>query len=72
MLNFVAFDGNFMGISPDYKVHINRRLLNEVDGPMLKHGLQEMHGRTLEVPRARANKPDPDRLAVKFSGFLAS
>jgi putative restriction endonuclease len=34
-----------MGIPPDYQVVINDELLDEIDGPMLKHGLQEMHGK---------------------------
>ena len=60
-----------MGISQDYIVHINDRLLAETDGPMLKHGLQEMHGQTLTVPRNKLSWPDPDRLRVRFATFAA-
>lgn len=64
-----AYDSNFLGIDPDYQVHINAELLLEKDGPMLKHGLQEMHGSKLEVPRQRAKRPSRDNLAERFEGF---
>ncbi|PFG29922.1 HNH endonuclease [Paramicrobacterium agarici] len=35
-MHHAAYDRNLMGISPDYVVHINGDLLQEVDGPMLK------------------------------------
>ena len=65
-----AYDSNFLGIDPDYQVHINADLLLEKDGPMLKHGLQEMHGSTLELPRVRAKRPSRDNLAERFDLFV--
>jgi putative restriction endonuclease len=64
-----AYDAQLLGISPDYRVHIDRDLLVEVDGPMLKHGLQAMHGKTLELPGRRSDWPDRDRLAARFERF---
>ena len=64
-----AYDSNFLGIDPDYQVHVNAELLREKDGPMLKHGLQEMHGSKLQVPRQRAKQPDRDNLAERFARF---
>lgn len=64
-----AYDSDFLGIDPDYRVHINSALLDERDGPMLKHGLQEMHGGTLTLPRARADRPDKENLAERFEQF---
>ncbi|HEX5332141.1 MAG TPA: HNH endonuclease, partial [Cellulomonas sp.] len=46
-----AYDANLMGITPDYAVRINKALLLEIDGPMLRHGLQEMHGRPIGIPQ---------------------
>lgn len=63
-IHHAAYDRLLLGITPDCEVRINRRLLDEVDGPMLRHGLQEMHGRTLTLPRQRADRPDRDRLDV--------
>ena len=70
-IHHAAYDRKFLGISPDYVVHINKPLLTEVDGPMLKHGIQEMHGRSLSLPAAKKDRPDPDRLAERFDVFMA-
>lgn len=69
-IHHAAFDSDLLGISPHYEIRIAHKLLDEVDGPMLRHGLQEMHGTTLTVPSRRADMPDRDRLAARFSRFL--
>lgn len=71
-LHHLAYDRLFLGITPDYTVEINRALLEEVDGPMLKHGLQEMHGRSLTRPSRRVDWPDRDRLAWRHQRFTAA
>lgn len=71
-IHHAAYDQNMLGVSPDYRVAINRELLEEVDGPMLKHGLQEMHGRTLTLPVRRADRPDRDRLAWRWARFSSA
>jgi putative restriction endonuclease len=68
-IHHAAYDQNMLGVSPDYRVAINRELLEEVDGPMLKHGLQEMHGRTLTLPARHADRPDRERLAWRWQYF---
>ncbi len=71
-IHHAAYDRELLGISPDYRVHINVDLLEEIDGPMLKHGLQEMHGRPLFVPPRKGDHPDPERLDVRFQRFLSA
>ena len=68
-IHHAAYDQNFLGISPDYEVHVNRELLLEIDGPMLKHGIQELHGSRLVPPGARAKRPDRERLDWRFERF---
>ena len=70
-IHHAAYDRSLVGIRPDYVVEVNPRLLLERDGPMLKHGLQEMHGVSLSLPARRAERPDRDRLADRYSSFLA-
>lgn len=70
-IHHAAYDRRFLGITPDHIVEINEQLLVEVDGPMLRHGLQEMHGRSIEIPKARPLRPDPDRLAIRYDQFRA-
>ena len=68
-IHHAAFDANLLGISPDYVVHINRALMDEIDGPMLRHGLQEMDGRLLTLPARASDRPGVDRLAERFDEF---
>jgi putative restriction endonuclease len=68
-IHHAAYDRNLMGIRPDYQVVINDELLKEVDGPMLKHGLQEMHGSQIRLPRREPDYPDRTRLDFRFSEF---
>src|SRR5665647_219201 len=68
-IHHAAYDRNLLGISADYTVHIDKDVLDEVDGPMLRHGLQEMHGRSLIVPIKRNELPDRERLSVRFERF---
>lgn len=70
-IHHAAYDSNIMGITPDYTVDIQRSVLLERDGPMLQHGLQELHGKPLLwLPRAIRQRPDPDRLSERYQDFL--
>ncbi|WP_407358797.1 HNH endonuclease [Microbacterium sp. LTA6] len=70
-IHHASYDQNLLGITPDYEVRIDRDLLEEVDGPMLRHGLQDMHGRSLMLPKRKAEHPSKDRLAQKYALFAA-
>lgn len=67
-----AYDADILGIDPDARVHINARVLEERDGPMLLHGLQGVHGERLIVPRRTELRPNRDYLAVRFERFQAA
>lgn len=64
-----AFDQNLVGVSPDYTVHVSRRLLEDEDGPMLDV-LKGFHKASLHVPKRAAHRPDRERLDVRFGRFL--
>src|SRR5438034_4150198 len=53
-----AYDAEIMGVDPDYKIHIRADVLKEDDGPMLLHGLQEVHGSRIILPRAESLHPN--------------
>ena len=36
-----------IGVNPDYRVEVRVDVLEEIDGPMLEHGLQGFHGSRL-------------------------
>jgi putative restriction endonuclease len=71
-IHHAAFDNNILGITPDYKVEIQADILQEIDGPMLKHGLQELHGSKLLLPHRSIDRPDPKRLDQRYELFLAA
>nr|MDQ3611228.1 HNH endonuclease [Actinomycetota bacterium] len=50
-IHHLAYDRNLLGIDPDGVVHIAARLLREIDGPMLRTGLQGFHGTSIALPR---------------------
>ena len=70
-IHHTAYDGNLIGITPKMVVEVRGDILAEKDGPMLLHGLQEFHGRSLmAVPRRRSDKPDPACLEAHYESFL--
>jgi putative restriction endonuclease len=69
-IHHAAYDANLLGVRPDLVVEVTPRLMSEIDGPMLRHGLQAMDGATLQIPRQRAAEPDPARLATRYGQFL--
>ena len=67
-----AYDANIIGVDPDARVHVRKDILLEKDGPMLKHGLQDMAGNRLILPRKAALRPDPEFLAERYARFRAA
>jgi putative restriction endonuclease len=63
-----AYDHHLVGISPDYRVHVAPRLLDDEDGPMLDL-LKTFDRVPITVPRASALRPDRGRLAIRFEHF---
>ncbi|MCW2984323.1 MAG: hypothetical protein JWR63_1893 [Conexibacter sp.] len=71
-IHHLAYDRNLLGIDPNGVVHIHERLLHEIDGPMLKNGLQHFHGAHILQPARPPDRPDRDRLARRFEAFGAA
>lgn len=70
-LHHAAFDRNILGVRPDLVVEIRDDILREVDGPMLRHGLQDLNlHRLLVVPRPEAERPRPAFLQERYQRFL--
>ncbi len=69
-LHHAAFDRFFFTIRPDYAVEVRPSILSEHDGPMLVVGLQQIHGRTILLPRRSGDRPDPGRLERRYAEFL--
>ena len=66
-----AFDQQLVGVSPEYTVHVSRRLLEEEDGPMLEL-LKQFHAAPILLPAQSKLRPDPERLAERYDRFLSA
>lgn len=65
-----AYDADILGISPDLRVDLRADILTEVDGPMLRHGLQELHGQLLRVvPDRRRDRSDRELLDERWRRY---
>jgi len=68
-LHHAAFDSDIVGVTPDLTVDVRLDVLQEIDGPMLQHGLQGFQGTRILVPRAEHFKPNRDFLAERYARF---
>lgn len=68
-IHHAAYDRNILGVRPDLVIEVRRDVLHEIDGPMLRHGLQEMNGLPVTVPASRRSRPDRDRLEQRYAEF---
>jgi putative restriction endonuclease len=67
-IHHAAFDAHLIGIDPDYRLHVSERLLGQNDGPMLE-ALKRLNGGTIHLPNRDKDRPDRDRLALRFERF---
>jgi putative restriction endonuclease len=67
-IHHAAFDAHLIGIDPDYWLHVSERLLSRNDGPMLE-ALKRLNGGTIHLPGRLKDRPDRDRLALRFERF---
>jgi putative restriction endonuclease len=71
-LHHAAFDNNFLGVSPEYLIHIRKDILDEKDGPVLQHGLKELNGVKILLPYEEKNWPSREALDLRFEQFQQS
>lgn len=68
-LHHAAFDKLMLGVTPDYEIVVREDILLEIDGPMLQHGLKELHHEKLLLPHQQVDWPDRDALAWRYERF---
>lgn len=69
-LHHAAFDRHFLGVRPDGVIQVRRDILEEEDGPTLKHAIQALHGVRLQLARRPALYPSPKLLEMRYERFL--
>jgi putative restriction endonuclease len=68
-LHHAAYDSYLLGIRPDYIIQVRQDVLSEIDGPMLRHGLQGLHNTKISIPRRAEHRPSPDLLERRWQWF---
>lgn len=70
-IHHAAYDHDLMSVTPSYRVLVHKAILQEIDRPMLRHGLQEVHDLAIALPRRLAEQPDRDLLARRHAALSA-
>ncbi len=70
-IHHAAFDAHLIGIDPNYRVHVSERLLGQHDGSMLE-ALKQLNRGSIHLPTRAKDRPDRDRLALRFERFKAA
>ena len=70
-IHHAAFDAHLIGIDPDYRLHVAERLMVQRDGPILE-ALKQLNGSTIHLPPRTKDRPDRERLALRFERFRAA
>lgn len=69
-IHHATFDSNLIGVTPDYSIEVRKDVLQEKDGPMLLHGIQELHKKKIILPKYKDLWPDRERLEMRYSKFI--
>jgi len=64
------YDKFFIGITPEYKMVVKKELLDEVDGPMLQHGIKNLNSLFIQLPWRDEYKPNKKYLDYRYQQFL--
>lgn len=70
-IHHAAFDSHLIGIDPDFRIHVSDRLLSLRDGPLLET-LKRLDRERLHLPGRAKDRPDRNRLAMRFELFKAA
>ncbi len=69
-LHHAAYDSFILGVSPDFIIEVRLDVLEEVDGPILVHGLQSLHSTKLFLPTNEEDWPAVESLEWRYERFL--
>src|SRR5688500_2772054 len=65
-----AFDAHLIGIDSDFRIHVSEQIRRQRDGPTLE-ALKRLHSNRIYLPLRGQDRPDQDRLAMRFQQFKA-
>ncbi|MBT6051797.1 MAG: HNH endonuclease [Candidatus Scalindua sp.] len=68
-LHHAAFDSFILGINPDYVIEVRGDVLKEKDGPMLQHGLKDLHKSKIILPSSQNLWPNRELIDKRYQKF---
>lgn len=68
-LHHAAYDSFIIGVTPDYIIQVREDILEEEDGPVLRHGLQGLHKTKIILPNSKSHYPSQESLEWRYSRF---
>lgn len=71
-LHHATFDRFFTGVRPDGTIDVRSDILEESDGPTLRHAIQGLHDQRIALPRKPGECPSVELLAQRCDRFLAA
>lgn len=69
VIHHEAYDRDLIAVTPDYRVKLTRRLLEDEDGPMLEQGLKAFHESPIHLPRRAQDHPSAEFLEERLTRF---
>ncbi len=71
-IHHAAYDKNILGVTPEFVIKVRNDVLKEIDGPMLKYGLQSLQNKIIELPKHPNDYPDRARLEERYFIFKSA
>ena len=68
-LHHAAFDRFFLTIRPDFIIEVRPDILEEEDGPTLRHAIQGIHGKPIVLPTRKSLHPAAAHLEQRYARF---
>ena len=68
-LHHSAFDRFFLTIRPDFIIEVRSDILEEEDGPTLRHAIQGIHGQHIVLPARKSLHPAASHLEQRYARF---
>ncbi|MEH2676411.1 HNH endonuclease [Bradyrhizobium elkanii] len=71
-IHHAAYDANLIGIDPDGIVHVSQRLSTDCRDLDVVKAIDAMRGARIRAPRSDEDRPDRNRLALRFEQYCAA
>lgn len=69
-LHHRTFDRDLIGITPDFKLHVFRDRLEQVEEEATDTAVGRFHNRALSLPTEKSHQPDRDLVAIRWGQAL--